>query len=92
VTPRGRAALVLGLVLIAAAMLAATVTVHAGLHDCGSSLSAHAPQEKFSSKSNESVAEDRCDRKITDRRVYVAAIGGMGLLFAMGGAYDHKRS
>ena len=91
-TPRGRAALVLGLALLAFAVLSATAVVHAGRHDCGSAISAHAPAGTFVRPNTQSAAEDQCDRKITGRRRLVAVVGGLGLLIAMAGAYDHEKS
>ena len=91
-TPRGRAALVLGVVLLAGAFLSVTVTVHAGQHDCGSAIAAHAPDGKFRPPNSESQAEDQCNGKIKKRRVFVAFLGGIGLLIAMAGAFDHERS
>ena len=90
-TPRGRVALVLGLVLVAVAMLAGTVTVRAGQHECGSAVSAHAPTGQFTRQGPQSAVEDQCDRKITGRRVLVAVVGIVGLGLALGGAYDHPR-
>jgi hypothetical protein len=88
-TPRGRVALVLGLVLVAVAMLAGTVEVRAGQHACGSAASAHAPIAGTASAQGR--AEDACDNKITNRRVLVGVIGLIGLGLALGGAYDHPR-
>jgi len=90
-TPRGRAALVLGVVLLVGATLAATATVRVGQHECGSALSAHTPQGRFTVPGSQSTAEDRCDRKITGRRWFVVVLGGIGLLIAMGGAADPKK-
>jgi hypothetical protein len=90
-TPGGRAALVFGVVLLCSAFLAATVTVHAGQHDCGSAVSAHAPDEQFVRPGAESRAEDQCDGKITGRRRFAAVLGVVGLVIAMGGAYHHER-
>jgi hypothetical protein len=84
-------ALVLGLVMVAVAMLAGTVTVQAGQHDCGSAVSAHAPTGEFTRQGPESAVEDQCDRKINGRRVLVAVVGIVGLAIALGGAYDHER-
>jgi hypothetical protein len=91
-TPRGRGALVLGLVLLVGALLAATATVHAGRHECGSAISAHAPEGQFLGPDTESKAEDQCDGKITGRRRLVAVLGGVGLLIAIAGAVDHEKS
>jgi hypothetical protein len=91
-TPLGRAALVLGLVLVASAFAAGLVTVHAGQHDCGSAVSAHAPQEQFARPVAESRAEDQCDGKITGRRRLVGVLGVVGLVVAIAGAYTHERS
>jgi len=90
-TPRGRAGLVLGVVLLAGAFLSVTVTVHAGVHDCGSAIAAHQPAGKFRTLVAERRAEDQCNGKITKRRRFVALLGGVGLLIAMAGAYDHQR-
>jgi len=87
-TPRGRVALVLGLVLVAIAMLAGTVTVRSGQHDCGSAVSAHTPS--ISATNASSDAEDACDNKITNRRYLVGVIGIVGLGIALAGAYDHR--
>jgi hypothetical protein len=87
-TPRGRAALVLGLVLVAVAIVAGTVEVRAGVHGCGSAVSAHAPPGHGPAQSR---AEDRCDAKIKDRRALVAIVGTAGVIVAMAGAYDHRR-
>jgi hypothetical protein len=89
-TPRGRAALVLGLVLVVVAILAGTVEVRAGQHGCGSAVSAHAPQGRFRGDP-QPVIEDQCDSKIKQRRVLVAFLGTTGVVVAMLGAYDHKR-
>jgi hypothetical protein len=89
-TPRGRVALVLGLVIVAAAMLASTVTIHAGLYDCGSAVSAHEPTGKVARARVESLAEHRCNGKVTGRRYLVALVGGGGLLLALAGAFDHE--
>jgi hypothetical protein len=83
--------LVLGVVLLAGAFLSATVTVHAGVHECGSAIAAHHPDGKFRAPIAESRAEDQCNGKITKRRRFVALLGGIGLLIAMAGAYDHER-
>ncbi len=90
-TPRGRAGLVLGVVLLAGAFLSVSVTVHAGVHDCGSAIAAHQPDGKFRAPVAERRAEDQCNGKITKRRRFVALLGGVGLLIAMAGAYDHQR-
>jgi hypothetical protein len=90
-TPRGRAALVLGVVLLVGATLAATAIVRVGQHECGSALSAHAPQGRFIVPGTQSSAEDRCDRKVTRRRWFVVFLGGIGLVIAMGGAADQKK-
>ena len=90
-TPRGRAVLVLGVVLLAGAFLSVSVTVHAGQHDCGSAIAAHAPDGKFRPPNTESAAEDQCNNKINKRRRFVAILGAIGLLLAMAGAYDHER-
>jgi hypothetical protein len=87
-TPRGRAALVLGLVLIVAAIVAGTVEVRAGQHGCGSAVSAHAPAGRGPAQSR---AEDQCDSKIKSRRALVAIIGTAGVVLAVLGAYDHPR-
>jgi hypothetical protein len=84
--------LVLGLVLLVGAILAATATIHAGQHECGSALSAHAPEGRFPGTDTQSIAEDRCDRKVTGRRQLVAFLGGIGLLIAMAAAADHEKS
>ena len=81
----------LGLVLVAVAMLAGTVTVRAGQHDCGSAVSAHTPAGQFTRPASQRAAEDQCDGKITNRRVLVGVIGIVGLVLALGGAYDHER-
>lgn len=91
-TPRGRAALVLGLVLLFFSALAATANVYAGQYACGSALSAHTPDGQFTRPQAQSLAEDRCDQKITGRRELVAIVGVLGLVIAMGGAFDHERS
>jgi len=83
--------LVLGVVLLDGAFLSVTVTVHAGVHDCGSAIAAHQPDGKFRAPAAERRAEDQCNGKITKRRRFVALFGGVGLLVAMAGAYDHKR-
>jgi hypothetical protein len=88
-TPRGRVGLVLGLVLVAIAMLAGTVTVRAGQHDCGSAVAAHTPT--VANSRVQSKAEDQCDNKITNRRYLVAVVGIVGLGIALFGAYDHPR-
>jgi hypothetical protein len=89
-TPRGRAALVLGLVLVVAAIVAGTVEVRVGQHGCGSAVSAHAPEGRFPG-TPQNMVEDRCDSKITGRRVLVALVGSAGVIIAMAGAYDHRR-
>ena len=91
-TPRGRAALVLGLVMLFFATLAATSTVYAGQHSCGSALSAHTPDGNFTRARAQSLAEDRCDQKVTGRRELVAVVGILGLVIAVAGAFDHKRA
>ena len=83
--------LVLVVVLLAGAFLSVTVTVHAGVHDCGSAIAAHQPAGKFRTLVAERRAEDQCNGKITKRRRFVALLGGVGLLIAMAGAYDHQR-
>jgi hypothetical protein len=88
VTPRGRAALVLGLVFVVVAIVAGTVEVRVGQHGCGSAVSAHAPEGRGPAQSR---AEDQCDSKIKRRRVLVAIVGSAGVIIAMLGAYDHKR-
>src|SRR6185295_3767569 len=88
-TPRGRAALVLGLVLIVSAIVAGTVEVRVGHHGCGSAVSAHAPEGRFA-RNAESRIEDQCDRKITNRRWLVGVIGVVGVVVAAAGAYDHR--
>jgi len=90
-TPRGRAALVLGVVLLAGAFLSVSVTVHAGVHDCGSAIAAHQPDGKFRAPAAERKAEDQCNGKIKKRRWFVAIFGGIGLVVAMAGAFDHAR-
>jgi hypothetical protein len=87
-SPRGRAALVFGLVLVVAAIVAGTVEVRVGQHGCGSAVSAHAPEGRGPAQSR---VEDRCDRKIAQRRVLVAIVGSAGVVIAVLGAYDHKR-
>ncbi len=89
-TPRGRAALVLGLVLVVAAIVAGTVEVRVGQHGCGSAVSAHAPEGRFPG-TPQNMVEDQCDSKITSRRVLVALVGSAGVIIAMAGAYDHRR-
>jgi len=88
-TPRGRAALVLGFILVIGAIVAGTVEVRAGQHGCGSAVSAHAPRVR--SGPAESRIEDQCDRKITGRRRLVGVIGVVGIVIAVAGAYDHER-
>jgi hypothetical protein len=90
VTPRGRAALVLGLVLVVVAIVAGTVEVRVGQHGCGSAVSAHAPEGRFPGTRLSDV-EDQCDGKITTRRVLVGVVGAAGVLLAVFGAYDHRR-
>jgi hypothetical protein len=90
-TPRGRAALVLGLVLVVVAIVAGTVEVRVGQHGCGSAVSAHAPEGRFPGPSR-NLIEDQCDSKIKSRRVLVGILGVAGLTIAMLGAYDHRRS
>ena len=90
-TPRGRAGLVLGVVLLAGAFFSVSATVYAGEHDCGSAIASHAPDGKFIPPNSESQAEDQCDAKIKKRRRFVAIFGSIGLLIAMAGAYDHER-
>ena len=87
-TPRGRAALVLGFVIVIGAIVAGTVEVRVGTHECGSAVSAHAPAGHGEAQSR---AEDLCDSKITGRRVFVLFFGLAGLVIAMAGAYDHRR-
>ena len=87
-TARGRAALVLGFVLVIGAIVAGTVEVRVGTHECGSAVSAHAPAGHGEAQSR---AEDLCDNKITGRRVFVFFFGLAGLVIAMAGAYDHRR-
>lgn len=89
-TPRGRAALVLGLVFVAVAIVAGTVEVRVGQHGCGSAVSAHTPEGRFPGP-RVSEIEDQCDHKITTRRVLVAILGSVGVVLAVAGAYDHKR-
>src|SRR5215475_7800266 len=89
-TPRGRAALVLGLVLVVVAIVAGTVEVRVGQFGCGSAVSAHAPTVRVGGV-RESRIEDQCDRKITERRRVVAVIGVVGVVIAVAGAYDHDR-
>jgi hypothetical protein len=91
-TPLGRVALVLGLVLVASAFAAGLVTVHAGQHDCGSAVAAHAPHGQFARPAAESRAEDQCDGKITGRRRLVGVLGIVGLAVALAGAYTHEQS
>ena len=90
-TPRGRAAFVVGVVLLAGSFLSVTVTVHAGVFDCGSAIAAHMPDGKFRTLTAERRAEDQCNGKITKRRRFVAILGGIGLLIAVAGVYDHER-
>ena len=40
----------------------------------------------------QSAVEDQCDSKITSRRVLVAIVGSAGVILAVLGAYDHRRS
>ena len=89
-TPRGRAALVLGFVLIIGAIVAGTVEIRAGGAGCGSAVSAHPPNIRPAAR--ESRFEDMCDRKVTDRRWLVGVIGVVGIIVAVAGAYDHDRS
>jgi hypothetical protein len=88
-TPRGRAALVMGLVLVVVAIVAGTVEVRVGNFGCGSAVSAHAPNIRAGAR--DSRFEDRCDRKITGRRWLVGVIGIVGVVIAVAGAYDHER-
>jgi hypothetical protein len=90
-TPRGRAALVLGLVLVVVAIVAGTVEVRVGRHGCGSAVSAHAPDGQLTGPRQARI-EDQCDGKITGRRVLVGILGTAGLVLAVAGAYDHKRT
>src|SRR5262249_21942437 len=90
-TPRGRAALVLGLVLVVVAIVAGTVEVRAGQHGCGSAVSAHSPEGRFQGPRLREV-EDQCDSKIKGRRLLVAIIGGAGVVLAVAGAYVHRRN
>ena len=90
-TPRGRAGLVLGVVLLAGAFLSVTGHGSRRCHDCGSAIAAHQPDGKFRTPVAERRAEDQCNGKITKRRRFVALLGGVGLLIAMAGAYDHER-
>lgn len=90
-TARGRAALVLGLVLVSCAFVMGTVTVRAGVHDCGTAVSAHTPTGQFARSVAKGEAEDQCDRKITGRRRLTALVGIVGVVIALGGAYDHER-
>ena len=83
--------MVFGVVLLAGAFVAVTATVHAGVHDCGSAIAAHQPHGRFRTPKAESRAEDQCNGKITTRRRVVAVVGGVGMLIAMAGAYDHAR-
>jgi len=71
-TPRGRAALVLGFVIVIGAIVAGTVEVRVGTHECGSAVSAHAPAGHGEAQSR---AEDLCDSKVTGRRWLVGVIG-----------------
>ena len=89
-TPRGRAALVLGLVLVVVALVAGTVEVRVGQFGCGSAVSAHAPTVRAGG-TREARIEDQCDAKIKGRRVLVGVVGVTGLGLALWGAYDHKR-
>ena len=82
----------LGLVLLFFAVLGLTANVYAGQHSCGSALSAHTPDGQFTRPQAQSLAEDRCDAKITGRRELVALVAFVGLVIAMGGAFDHKRA
>ena len=88
-TPLGRVALVLGLVLVAVAMIGGTVEVRAGQHACGSAVSAHTPTVDNARVA--SSAEGACDNKITGRRYLVGVIGIVGLGLALFGVYDHPR-
>jgi len=88
-TPRGRAAMVLGLVLVAMAIVGGTVEVRVGGAGCGSAVSAHAPDIRPPAR--ESHFEDLCDAKITGRRRLVGVIGVVGVVLAVAGAYDHDR-
>jgi hypothetical protein len=89
-TPRGRAALVFGLVLVVVAIVAGTVEVRAGQHGCGSAVSAHTPEGRFQGTRVDTI-EDQCDSKIKSRRALVAIVGTAGVIIAVLGAYDHKR-
>jgi hypothetical protein len=90
-TPRGRAALVLGLVLVVAAVVAGTVEVRAGQHGCGTAVSAHSPEGRLRGPRLAEI-EDQCDSKIKSRRALVAIIGTAGVTLAVLGAYDHPRA
>jgi len=91
-TARGRGALVVGIVLMVGAILGATATVYTGRYNCGSALSAHEPEGAFASPAAQSRAEDRCNGKITTRRVLVAIVGGAGLVLAVLGAVDPRKT
>ncbi len=88
-TPRGRAALVLGFVIVIGAIVAGTVEVRVGTHECGSAVSAHAPAGHGEAQSR---AEDLCDSKIRGRRWLVGVLGVVGIVIAVVGAYDHQRA
>lgn len=90
-TARGRGALVVGLFLLVAAILGATATVRAGQHDCGSAISAHTPEGRFTAPGSQARAEDQCDAKITGRRRLVAVVVGIGLVLAVAGAVDRPK-
>ena len=81
----------LGLVLVSCAFVIGTVTVRAGVHDCGTADSAHTPAGQFARPAVRSAAEDQCDGKITGRRRLTAVVGIVGLALALGGAYSHER-
>ena len=72
--------MVLGVVLLAGAFLSVTVTVHAGVHDCGSAIAAHQPDGKFCPlQPLESSSKISATAKIKKRRRFVAIVGGIGI-------------
>jgi hypothetical protein len=79
--------LVVGLFLLVAAILGATATVHAGQHDCGSAISAHTPEGRFTAPGSRARAEDQCDAKITGRRRLVAPWSGSAWCCGRGRRY-----